>query len=141
MEVEEQKSQEGKPGINQPPVSQTVSGPQAVEGSRNPISPSSGPHKEEVLQKRFHNRVDRREVHFHEDRKRQAAQQEVRVSQVRGPTLKEAAQQVRREEEERMQEVVCPKAMQVENPPFPEAPASTAANTNEATGDTQEMEQ
>ena len=72
--------------------------------------------------------------------RRKAGHRDIKVSQVRGPTLEEAAQQVRKEEEEKKQETTCPNAMQVEPPPFPEAPASTTVTTDKVKGDTLEME-
>ena len=72
--------------------------------------------------------------------RKKAGHRDIKVSQVRGPTLEEAAQQVRREEEDKKQEAICPSAMQVEPSPFPEAPALTTTTTDEATGDTSEME-
>ena len=140
MEVEEQGNQERQPYKSQSPVSKAVSSPQAVEGGRSLLSPSPGPHKEEVLQKRFHNRIDRHEAYVQEERKRKAEHRDIKVSQVRGPTLEEAAQLFRREEEEKKQEASCPSTVQVESSPFPEAPTSTATTTDEATGDVSEME-
>ena len=72
--------------------------------------------------------------------RRKAEHRDQAVSKVRGPALEEAAQQVREEAKEAQQEAACPSAMQVEPSPFQEAPASVTVTTNEAEGETSEMD-
>ena len=64
------------------------------------------------------------------------------MNRVRGDSLKEVAQEVRKEAEEESTETEtrCPDQMQTDPDPFWETPGPTMGPSSEPTGETQEME-
>ena len=129
-----------RPDIKPPPTGKGASGPQATEGNRRPFSPAPGSHIEEAINKRFHNLDNWHKAHAQEDRRRKSELRDLKVSRLRGPALKETAQQVRREEKGTGQEATCAEEMQVDTSPFLEAPTSNVAPISEAPGAMPSME-